>query len=185
MSFYRKEMKKILAIISLVALLPLTVQAQKPRVSTAEQWDVSVRTYDKDSKDPGPGYEFIVRVKGKPFTARGRGFSYPLDMLEQFGNVWLVDADFDGHTDVLICLGTEPAANGVNKRYDAWLYNPDDGKFYCPDTFCEIPNPSVDKENTRIVGYITDSDGRTKICSEYYWQRDGNIQRVGETWKEK
>ena len=160
-SFYRKKMKKILAVICLVALLPLTLQAQNTRVSTAEKWDVSVRTYDKDSKDPGPGYEFIVRVKGKPFTARGRGFSYPLDMLEQFGNVWLVDADFDGHTDVLICLGTEPAANGVNKRYD------------------------VDKENTRVVGYITDSDGRTKICSEYYWQRDGNIQQVGETWKEK
>ena len=149
-----------------------------------EEWDVSVRTFDLDSQDPGPGYEVIIRDrKGKTLTmGERRGNGYPRDMLETFGNVWQADVDFDGHTDVLISLGLEPVSDQVFKRYDAWLYNPEDGKFYCPDTFRDICNPEIDKSDTRILGHYVARDGVTKVYSAHYWQRDGNIQQVGETW---
>ena len=146
-----------------------------------EEWDVSVRTIDLDSD---PRYEVIIRnSEGKTMTVGERkGFDYPTDMLETFGNVWQTDVDFDGHTDVLIFLGNMPASDQTFVQYDAWLYNPDDGKFYCPDTFREILNPEVDREETRILSHYIARDGKTRVYSAHYWQKDGNIQQVGETW---
>ena len=45
-----------------------------------EEWDVSVRTFDLDSQDPGPGYEVIIRdSKGKTLTlGERRGNGYPV-----------------------------------------------------------------------------------------------------------
>jgi hypothetical protein len=166
-------------IILFIAALALGIST-----SNAEEYDVSVRTFDLDSQDPGPGYECIIRNKdGKTLqVVEGRTLGYPRDMLEPFGNVWQTDVDFDGYTDVLINLGFEPVSDQHFVRYDAWLYNPDDGKFYCPDTFREIINPEVDREETRILSHYIARDGKTRVYSAFYWQRDGNIQRVGESW---
>jgi hypothetical protein len=147
----------------------------------AEEWDVSVRTFDIDSE---PKYEVIIRdSEGKTRTVGERtGFDYPQDMLETFGNVWETDVNFDGHTDVLICLGKEPVSDQVFVRYDAWVYDTEDGKFYCQGTFREICNPEIDREGRRILSHYIARDGKTRVYSAHYWQRDGNIAQEGETW---
>ncbi len=147
----------------------------------AEEWDVSVRTFDIDSE---PKYEVIIRdSEGKTRTVGERtGFDYPQDMLETFGNVWETDVNFDGHTDVLICLGKEPVSDQVFVRYDAWVYDTEDGKFYCQGTFREICNPEIDREGRRILSHYIARDDKTRVYSAHYWQRDGNIAQEGETW---
>lgn len=146
-----------------------------------EEWDVSVRTFDMDSE---PKYEVIIRdSEGKTRTVGERtGFDYPQDMLETFGNVWETDVNFDGHTDVMICLGRMPASDQTFVHYDAWVYDPDDGKFYCQGTFRDIFNPEIDREEHRILSHYIASDGVTRVYSAHYWQKDGNIVTVGDSW---
>ena len=146
-----------------------------------EEWDVSVRTFDIDSE---PKYEVIIRdSEGKTRTVGERtGFDYPQDMLETFGNVWETDVNFDGHTDVLICLGRMPASDQTFVHYDAWVYDPDDGKFYCQGTFRDIFNPEIDREEHRILSHYIARDGVTRVYSAHYWQKDGNIVTVGDSW---
>ena len=117
-------MKKVLFSLAITAVAT---------VAMAEEWDVSVRTFDMDSE---PKYEVIIRDgEGKTRTVGERtGFDYPKDMLETFGNVWETDVNFDGHTDVLICLGRMPASDQTFVQYDAWVYDTEDGKFYCRST---------------------------------------------------
>ena len=152
--------------------------------TNVEEWDVSVRTIDLDSD---PRYEVIIRdSKGKTLTFGERnGFDYPRDMLETFGNVWQTDVNFDGHTDVMICLGKEPVSDQVFVRYDAWVYDPDDNKFYCQGTFRDICNPEVDREGRRILSHYIARDGKTRVYAAHYWQKDGNIAQEGETWEVK
>lgn len=152
--------------------------------TNVEEWDVSVRTIDLDSN---PRYEVIIRdSKGKTLTFGERnGFDYPRDMLETFGNVWQTDVNFDGHTDVMICLGKEPVSDQVFVRYDAWVYDPDDNKFYCQGTFRDICNPEVDREGRRILSHYIARDGKTRVYAAHYWQKDGNIAQEGETWEVK
>ena len=152
--------------------------------TNVEEWDVSVRSIDLDSN---PRYEVIIRdSKGKTLTFGERqGFDYPRDMLETFGNVWQTDVNFDGHTDVMICLGKEPVSDQVFVRYDAWVYDPDDNKFYCQGTFRDICNPEVDREGRRILSHYIARDGKTRVYSAHYWQKDGNIAQEGETWEVK
>jgi hypothetical protein len=149
--------------------------------TNVEVWDVSVRTFDLDSD---PKYEMIIRnSEGKTLTLGERqGFDYPADMLETFGNVWQTDVNFDGYTDVMICLGLMPASDQTFVKYDAWVYDPDDGKFYCQNTFREICNPEVDREERRILSHYIARDGKTRVYSAFYWQKDGNIAQEGETW---
>ena len=149
--------------------------------TNVEEWDVSVRTFDLDSD---PKYEVIIRNgEGKTITfGEGQGFDYPTDMLEPFGNVWQTDVNFDGRTDVMICLGLMPTSDQTFVKYDAWVYDPDDGKFYCQGTFREICNPEVDREGHRILSHYIARDGKTRVCSAFYWQKDGNIVQEGETW---
>ena len=146
-----------------------------------EEWDVSVRTFDMDSE---PKYEVIIRdSEGKTRTVGERtGFDYPQAMLETFGNVWETDVNFDGHTDVLICLGRMPASDQTFVHYDAWVYDPDDGKFYCQGTFRDIFNPEIDREEHRILSHYIARDGVTRVYSAHYWQKDGNIVTVGDSW---
>ena len=152
--------------------------------TNVEEWDVSVRTIDLDSD---PRYEVIIRdSKGKTLTFGERnGFDYPRDMLETFGNVWQTDVNFDGHTDVMICLGKEPVSDQVFVRYDAWVYDPDDNKFYCQGTFRDICNPEVDREGRHILSHYIARDGKTRVYAAHYWQKDGNIAQEGETWEVK
>ena len=152
--------------------------------TNVEEWDVSVRTIDLDSN---PRYEVIIRdSKGKTLTFGERqGFDYQRDMLATFGNVWQTDVNFDGHTDVMICLGKEPVSDQVFVRYDAWVYDPDDNKFYCQGTFRDICNPEVDREGRRILSHYIARDGKTRVYAAHYWQKDGNIAQEGETWEVK
>ena len=152
--------------------------------TNVEEWDVSVRTIDLDSD---PRYEVIIRdSKGKTLTfGERKGFDYPTDMLETFGNVWQTDVNFDGRTDVMICLGLMPTSDQAFVKYDAWIYDPDDNKFYCQDSFREICNPEVDREGHRILSHYIARDGKTRVYSAHYWQKDGNIAQEGETWEVK
>ena len=152
--------------------------------TNVEEWDVSVRTIDLDSD---PRYEVIIRdSNGKTLTFGERnGFDYPTDMLETFGNVWQTDVNFDGRTDVMICLGLMPTSDQTFVKYDAWVYDPDDNKFYCQGTFREICNPEVDREGRRILSHYIARDGKTRVYSAFYWQKDGNIAQEGETWEVK
>ena len=149
--------------------------------TNVEEWDVSVRTIELDSN---PRYEVIIRDNnGKTLTFGERnGFDYPTDMLETFGNVWQTDVNFDGHTDVMICLGLMPTSDQTFVKYDAWIYDPDDNKFYCQDSFREICNPEVDREGHRILSHYIARDGKTRVYSAHYWQKDGNIAHGGKTW---
>ena len=85
----------------------------------AEEWDVSVRTTDLETKKPR--YEAIFRdANGNTIqVAEGNTVDYPQDMLEPFGNVWQADVNFDGHTDIMICLGMMPASDQTITYYDA------------------------------------------------------------------
>ena len=152
--------------------------------TNVEEWDVSVRTIDLDSD---PRYEVIIRdSKGKTLTfGERKGFDYPTDMLETFGNVWQTDVNFDGRTDVMICLGLMPTSDQAFVKYDAWIYDPDDNKFYCQDSFREICNPEVDRKGHRILSHYIARDGKTRVYSAHYWQKDGNIAQEGETWEVK
>lgn len=151
----------------------------------AEEWDISVRTFDLDSQEPGPGYEAIIRRDGKALqVAEGRTEGYPEDMLQPFGNVWQADVNFDGHTDVMICLGLEPVSDQVFIRYDAWIYNPANDNFTLAPSFRGIINPEIDKKEHRMLGHYIARDGETKVFNAYYWQSDGDIKPIGQSWNE-
>jgi hypothetical protein len=151
----------------------------------AEDWDISVRTFDLDSQDPGPGYEAIIRRDGQALqVVEGRTEGYPEDMLEPFGNVWQADVNFDGHTDVMICLGLEPVSDQVFIRYDAWIYNPANDNFTLAPSFRGIINPEIDKKEHRMLGHYIARDGKTKVYNAYYWQSDGDIKPIGQSWNE-
>ena len=146
-------------------------------------YDVSVRTFDLDSQEPGPGYEGIIRKDGKTLqVVEGRTEGYPKDMLKPFGDVWQTDINFDGHTDILICLGWEPVSDQVFTHYDAWLFNPADGKFYHSPNFRDICNPEPDRQEHRILSHYIARDGSTRVYSALYWQSDRSLRQVGKTW---
>ena len=68
----------------LMLMLCLAALANVPVM--AQDYDVSVRTFDLDSHDPGSGYECIIRLEGKkPQMVEGRTLGYPEDMLKVFG----------------------------------------------------------------------------------------------------
>ena len=151
----------------------------------AEDWDISVRTFDLDIQDPGPGYEAIIRGKdNEVHVVEGRTEGYPEDMLRPFGNVCQADVNFDGHTDVMICLGMEPVSDQVFIRYDAWIFNPSTRSFYRATSFRDIIHPEIDKKEQRILGHYIARDGVTKVYKAYYWQTDGDIKPVGQSWNE-
>lgn len=160
------------------------VEDEEDDPTNSEEFNVSVRTFDMDSQDPGPGYEATVSNKaGKTIQVlEGRTEGYPPDMLKTFGEVWQTDINFDGHTDVLICLGWVPVSDQHFVLYDAWLFNPDEGKFICSPNFRDIYNPEVDREKKRILSHYIARDGVQRVYSALYWQPDGSLQEAGETW---
>lgn len=147
---------------------------------TAEEWDISVCIYDEVM------YEGIIRdANGKAIMLiGGNTVDYPKDMLETFGNVWQADVDFDGHTDIMICLGKMPASDQTITYYDAWLYNPDTGKFVHHDGFRNISNPEVDTFNKYVTGHYLLRDGKTKQYTAYALQKDGTQKKLKE-WQGK
>jgi len=148
--------------------------------TTAEEWDVSVTIYDKVM------YDALIRdAKGNEIMLiGGNTVDYPKDMLETFGNVWQADVDFDGHTDIMICLGKMPANNQNVTFYDAWLYNPQTGKFNSCVGFRDICNPEVDTINKYVTGHYLLPDGKTKQYTAYALQEDGTQKKLKE-WQGK
>ena len=150
----------------------------------AEEWDVSVRTTDLEEEQPR--YEAIFRdAKGNTIqVAEGHTVDYPQDMLKPFGNVWQADVNFDGHTDIMICLGMMPASDQVITYYDAWLYNPQTGKFDFHKGFSDISNPEVDTTNQYVTSHYLLRDGVTKQYVALSIQNDGTQKKLKE-WQAK
>ena len=146
----------------------------------AEEWDVSVRTTDLEGQEPH--YEAIFRdASGTTIqVAEGHTVDYPQDMLKPFGNVWQADINFDGHTDIMICLGMMPASDQVITYYDAWLYNAETGKFNHHEGFRDIANPEVDNVNKYVKAHYLLRDGKTKHYTAFTIQNDGTQKRVKE-----
>ena len=150
----------------------------------AEEWDVSVRTTDLEEEKPR--YEAIFRdANGKTIqVAEGHTVDYPQDMLKPFGNVWQADVNFDGHTDIMICLGMMPASDQTITYYDAWLYNPETGKFDYHEGFRDISNPEVDNANKYVKGHYLLRDGENKQYVAFTIQNDGTHKKLKE-WQGK
>ena len=150
----------------------------------AEEWDVSVRTTDLEEQEPR--YEAIFRdANGKTIqVAEGHTVDYPRDMLKPFGNVWQADVNFDGHTDIMICLGMMPASDQVITYYDAWLYDPQTGKFNHHEGFRDIANPEVDTVNKHVTSHYLLRDGETKQYVALSIQNDGTQKKLKE-WQGK
>lgn len=150
----------------------------------AEEWDVSVRTTDLEEQQPR--YEAIFRdANGKTIqVAEGHTVDYPQDMLKPFGNVWQADVNFDGHTDIMICLGMMPTSDQTMTFYDAWLYNPQTGKFNRHEGFRDICNPEVDIANKYVTSHYLLRDGETKQYSALSIQNDGTQKKLKE-WTQK
>lgn len=146
----------------------------------AEEWDVSVRTTDLEEEKPR--YEAIFRdANGKTIqVAEGYTVDYPQDMLKPFGNVWQADVNFDGHTDIMICLGMMPASDQTITYYDAWLYNPNAGEFIHHEGFRDISNPEVDTANKYVKGHYLLKDGETKQYTAFTIQNDGTQKKLKE-----
>ena len=151
---------------------------------TAKEWDVSVRTTDLE--EPEPRYEAIFRDEnGKTIqVAEGHTVDYPQDMLKPFGNVWQADVNFDGYTDIMICLGMMPASDQVITYYDAWLYNPQTGKFNHHEGFRDIANPEVDNVNKHVIAHYLLRDGKNKHYTAFVLQNDGT-QKLVKEWDRK
>ena len=152
--------------------------------NTAEEWDVSVRTTDLEEQEPR--YEAIFRdANGNTIqVAEGHTVDYPQDMLKPFGNVWQADVNFDGHTDIMICLGMMPASDQVITYYDAWLYHPQTGKFKHHEGFRDIANPEVDTVNKYVTSHYLLRDGETKQYVALSIQNDGTQKKLKE-WQGK
>lgn len=147
--------------------------------STGE-WDVSVNIYDQVM------YEAIIRdTKGNDIMLiGGNTVDYPEEMLKPFGDVWQADVNFDGHTDIMICLGIKPVNGQTVTWYEAWLYNPQTGKFYSQSDFRDINNPEVDTVNKYITGHYLLRDGKTKQYTAYAIQENGSLKKLKE-WQRK
>lgn len=146
----------------------------------AGEWDVKVNIYDQVM------YEAIIRdAKGNDIMLiGGNTVDYPEEMLKPFGNVWQADVNFDGHTDIMICLGMKPVNGQSVTWYEAWLYNPQTGKFYSHSDFRQINNPEVDTVNKYITGHNLLRDGKTKQYTAYAIQENGSLKKLKE-WQKK
>ena len=144
------------------------------------EWDVSVNIYDQVM------YEAIIRdAKGNDIMLiGGNTVDYPEEMLKPFGDVWQADVNFDGHTDIMICLGIKPVNGQTVTWYEAWLYNPQTGKFYSHSDFRQINNPEVDTVNKYITGHYLLRDGKTKQYTAYAIQENGSLKKLKE-WQRK
>jgi hypothetical protein len=144
------------------------------------EWDVSVRTTDLETEKPR--YEAMIRdVQGKTIqVAEGHTVDYPQEMLKPFGNVWQADVNFDGHTDVMICLGMMPTSDQAITYYDAWLYNPQTGKFDFHEGFRDISNPEVDIVNQYVTSHYLIRDGVTQQYTAWSIQKDGTQKKLKE-----
>ena len=179
---YVKDIRPAIADSTAVVDDVLTTDPSKT-TTTAEKWNVSMRTTDLEGEKPR--YEAIIcDANGKTIQViAGNTSAYrPQDLLKPFGKVQQADVDFDGHTDIIICLGIQPLC-GYITHYDAWLYNPQTGKFDYHEDFGNICNPEVDTINKYVTNnYMLDSV--TKHCIAYAIQKNGTLKEL-KSWQQK
>ena len=86
----------------------------------------------------------------------------------------LVDINFDGFTDDLVCLGRQ----GEDKAlyYDAYLWDEEElgGVFVFVEDFRKIPNPAIDKKAHCVYGSLSKSDGTKR--SKWEWKGKKMVQ---------
>ena len=86
----------------------------------------------------------------------------------------LVDINFDGFTDDLVCLGRQ----GEDKAlyYDAYLWDEEElgGVFVFVEDFRKIPNPAIDKKDHCVYGTLSKSDGTKR--SKWEWKGKKMVQ---------
>lgn len=146
-------------------------------------FEVSVVT--PDLEEQYPRYEATVTSGDKTIQVlKGKTEDYPKDMLGKFGQVTQVDVNFDGYTDLLICLGEVPASDQTFLTYDAWIYNPEKGQFRLHEGFRDIYNAEVDAANKRILSHYLVRDGKTKYYNAVRLKDDGTVEEMGEGWTE-
>jgi len=146
-------------------------------------FEVSVVT--PDLEEQYPRYEATVTSGNKTIQVlKGKTEDYPKDMLGKFGQVTQVDVNFDGYTDLLICLGEVPASDQTFLTYDAWIYNPEKGQFRLHEGFRDIYNAEVDAANKRILSHYLVRDGKTKYYNAVRLKDDGTVEEMGEGWTE-
>lgn len=123
-------------------------------MAVAEQWDISLHV--KDLQMHKPCYEGIVRNSsgGTKQVLEGYTSDYPHEMLETFGNVLQTDVNFDGYTNVMICLGMMPTSTQPVTFYDAWLYDPQKDKFVLHKNFRYLCNPEVDNAHQYVLCHV-------------------------------
>ena len=168
--------------------IPRRRNVKKPDQEEVNQIDVkgALSEADEQRHAEKPRYEAIFRdANGKTIqVAEGHTVDYPQDMLKPFGNVWQADVNFDGHTDIMICLGMMPASDQTITYYDAWLYNPETGKFDYHEGFRDISNPEVDNANKYVKGHYLLRDGENKQYVAFTIQNDGTQKKLKE-WQGK
>ncbi len=81
----------------------------------------------------------------------------------------LVDVNFDGHSDLLICKGGYGVQGAVS--YHCYLYT-DNGFILCP-SFSSIPNPVANSEKRLIIA--TYRENASKSVTEYYAFSNGEF----------
>ena len=152
-------------------------------MAVAEQWDISLRVIDLQMHNPR--YEAIVHNSsdGTKQVLEGYTSDYPQEMLASFGNVLQTDVNFDGYTDVMICLGMMPTSNQPVTFYDAWLYDPQKDKFVLHKNFRYLCNPEVDNAHQYVLCHVVRPDGKTKRYTAYTIRTDGTVKKLRE-WQE-
>ena len=186
-------MKKVLLSITIVAIVVTMVSCgntgnhrQKQHAEgepVTEQWDVSVRITDLEEEKPH--YEAIIRdASGKTIqVVEGNTNAYrPIELLKPFGNVWQADVDFDGHTDIMICMGIQPLL-GYKTYYDAWIFNPQTGKFDYHEGLSDLNNPEVDTIR-KCVTYHYPLDSVTEQYTAISVQKNGTLKEL-KSWQKK
>ena len=72
----------------------------------------------------------------------------PTDMNE-FGRLIIADVNFDGHSDVLVCLGRYDMEEYL--YFDAWLWDPSKHSFAYNEDFQYYGNPAIVKSKKEII----------------------------------
>lgn len=153
--------------------------------STPETLNFEVSVVTPDLEEQYPRYEATVTSGNKTIQVlKGKTEDYPKDMLGKFGQVTQVDVNFDGYTDLLICLGEVPASDQTFLTYDAWIYNPEKGQFRLHEGFRDIYNAEADAANKRILSHYLVRDGKTKYYNAVRLKDDGTVEKMGEGWTE-
>ena len=153
--------------------------------SASETLNFEVSVVTPDLEEQYPRYEATVTSGDKTIQVlKGQTEDYPKDMLRKFGQVTQVDVNFDGYTDLLICLGEVPASDQTVLTYDAWIYNPEKGQFRLHEGFRDIYNAEVNAATKRILSHYLVRDGKTKYYNAVRLKDDGTVEEMGEGWTE-